>query len=413
MKEQRKTPKLRFPEFTGDWKQRKLGDSCKLNGRIGFRGYTEKDIISKEAGGVLTFSPTNIVDNKLTIECKNTYITREKYDESPEIKISNGDILFVKTGSTLGKSALVTGLKEDASINPQIVVMRVEKDTENFMSNVLITNRVMKQVAAVKIGGAVPTMTETELKNFTYFAPAEKEEKKKIGDYFRTLDHLITLHQRKCDAIKELKKGMLQKMFPKNGEKIPEVRFPGFTDDWEQRKLGDISESYSGGTPTAGKKEYYDGDIPFIRSGEISGDKTELFITDEGLNNSSAKMVKIGDILYALYGATSGEVSISKLKGAINQAILAIHPHEDYDSQFLMQWLRKSKENIIGTYLQGGQGNLSGNIVKQLLIDVPTYEEQKKIGAYFEHLDNLITLHQRKVEKLKEMKKGLLQQMFV
>ena len=179
------------------WEQRKLGDSCKLNGRIGFRGYTEKDIISKEAGGVLTFSPTNIVDNKLTIECKNTYITREKYDESPEIKISNGDILFVKTGSTLGKSALVAGLKEDASINPQIVVMRVEKDTENFMSNVLITDRVMKQVAAVKIGGAVPTMTETELKNFTYFAPAEKEEKKKIGDHFRTLDNLITLHQRK------------------------------------------------------------------------------------------------------------------------------------------------------------------------------------------------------------------------
>ena len=192
----------------------------------------------------------------------------------------------------------------------------------------------------------------------------------------------------------------------------PNIRFRGYTEDWEQRKLGDISESYSGGTPTAGKKEYYDGDIPFIRSGEISGDKTELFITDEGLNNSSAKMVKIGDILYALYGATSGEVSISKLKGAINQAILAIHPHEDYDSQFLMQWLRKSKENIIGTYLQGGQGNLSGNIVKQLLIDVPTYEEQKKIGAYFEYLDNLITLHQRKCEETRKLKKYMLQKMF-
>lgn len=112
-----KVPEIRFKGFTDDWEQRKLGDSCKLNGRIGFRGYTEKDIISKEAGGVLTFSPTNIVDNKLTIECKNTYITREKYDESPEIKISNGDILFVKTGSTLGKSALVAGLKEDASCN--------------------------------------------------------------------------------------------------------------------------------------------------------------------------------------------------------------------------------------------------------------------------------------------------------
>ena len=180
-----------------DWEQRKLGETCKLNGRIGFRGYTEKDIVTKEAGGVLTFSPTNIVNNKLTMECKNTYITYEKYDESPEIKISNGDILFVKTGSTLGKSALVTGLEVDASINPQIVVIRVEKESETFMSNVLITHGIMKQVAAVKIGGAVPTMTETELKNLTYFAPAEKEEQKKIGDYFTNLDHLITLHHRK------------------------------------------------------------------------------------------------------------------------------------------------------------------------------------------------------------------------
>ena len=174
-----------------------MGDSCKLNGRIGFRGYTEKDIVTKEAGGVLTFSPTNIVDNKLTMECKSTYITREKYNESPEIKIFNGDILFVKTGSTLGKSALVTGLKEDASINPQIVVMRVEKGTETFMSNVLITDGIKKQVTAVKIGGAVPTMTETELKNFKYYVPIEKEEQKKIGKYFEELDHLITLHQHK------------------------------------------------------------------------------------------------------------------------------------------------------------------------------------------------------------------------
>ena len=194
--------------------------------------------------------------------------------------------------------------------------------------------------------------------------------------------------------------------------KKPKIRFNGFNDDWEQRKLGDITESYSGGTPTAGKKEYYDGNIPFIRSGEISSDKTELFISEEWLNRSSAKMVKIGDILYALYGATSGEVSISKLKGAINQAILAIQPHQNYDSQFLMQWLRKSKENIIGTYLQGGQGNLSGNIVKELIIDIPTYEEQKEIGAYLKKLDHLITLHQRKCDEIKKLKKYMLQNMF-
>ena len=182
--------------YINPWEQRKVGDTCKINGRIGFRGYTEKDIISKEAGGVLTFSPTNIVDNKLTMDCKNTYITREKYDESPEIMIRNGDILFVKTGSTLGKSALVTGLGEDASINPQIVVMRVEEGTETFFSNVLITQDVLKQVAAVRIGGAVPTMTETELKNFVYYEPTSKAEKTKIGEYFQNLDNLITLHRR-------------------------------------------------------------------------------------------------------------------------------------------------------------------------------------------------------------------------
>ena len=197
-----------------------------------------------------------------------------------------------------------------------------------------------------------------------------------------------------------------------NDKQKPSIRFKGFTEAWEQRKLGDITESYSGGTPTAGKKEYYDGNIPFIRSGEISDDKTELFISEEGLNSSSAKMVKIGDVLYALYGAISGEVSISKLKGAINQAILAIQPHQNYDSQFLMQWLRKSKENIIGTYLQGGQGNLSGNIVKELIIDVPIYEEQKQIGEYFRNIDNLITLHQRKYDKLVNVKKSMLEKMF-
>lgn len=193
----------------------------------------------------------------------------------------------------------------------------------------------------------------------------------------------------------------------------PAIRFRGFTDAWEQRKLGEITESYSGGTPTVGNNAYYDGDIPFIRSGEISGDYTELFITSEGLNSSSAKMVKEGDILYALYGATSGEVSISKLKGAINQAILAIQPHQNYDNQFLMQWLKKSKKYIIDTYLQGGQGNLSGNIVKNLPVDLPTYDEQHQIGAYFKHLDNLITLHQRKLEKLKNIKKSCLEKMFV
>lgn len=195
--------------------------------------------------------------------------------------------------------------------------------------------------------------------------------------------------------------------------KVPQIRFNGYSDAWEERKLGAITDSFSGGTPTAGKAEYYGGEIPFIRSGEISSDSTELFITDAGLNNSSAKMVGIGDILYALYGATSGETSISRINGAINQAILAIRPTKGDDPYMIVQWLKKQKETIISTYLQGGQGNLSGSIVKDLLITLPkNQDEQAKVGSFFKKLDQTIALHQRKLDLLKEQKKGYLQKMF-
>lgn len=195
-------------------------------------------------------------------------------------------------------------------------------------------------------------------------------------------------------------------------KKQPKRRFAGFTDDWEERKLGEVTESYSGGTPSVSNSEYYDGKIPFIRSGEINNNFTELFISEDGLNNSSAKLVSKGDILYALYGATSGEVSISQLNGAINQAILAIKPRDNYNSQFIMQWLRKSKRTIVDTYLQGGQGNLSGSIVKGLSIKSPSYKEQALIGMLSQNIDNLITLHQRKLDKVKALKAACLTEMF-
>ena len=181
---------------------------------------------------------------------------------------------------------------------------------------------------------------------------------------------------------------------------------------WEQRKLGEFTISYSGGTPSVGIKEYYNGQIPFIRSAEINSEITELFLTEEGLKNSSARLVDVGDILYALYGATSGEVGRARLKGAVNQAILVIKPHKEYDSEFLTNWLRKSKESIVETYLQGGQGNLSGTIVKELLVCSPSHTEQEEIGSFFYNLDNLITLHQRKLDRLKNIKKSMLDKMF-
>ncbi|CAH1856126.1 hypothetical protein LMG032447_01234 [Convivina praedatoris] len=161
--------------------------------------------------------------------------------------------------------------------------------------------------------------------------------------------------------------------------------------------MGSFTETYSGGTPSADNSKYYGGDIPFIRSAEINLDKTKLYLTEAGLNNSSAKLVAVGDILYAMYGATSGEVGVSRINGAINQAILAIKPTQNDDPQFIMQWLRNQKEHIVNIYLQGGQGNLSGTIVKKLEIETPVENsEELRIGIISQSLDNLITVNQRK-----------------
>ena len=195
------------------------------------------------------------------------------------------------------------------------------------------------------------------------------------------------------------------------GKRAPEIRFRGFTDNWEQRKLGEITESYSGGTPSVANHSYYGGSIPFIRSAEINSINTELYLTEEGLNSSSAKLVEEGDILYALYGATSGEVGISQINGAINQAILAIKPKSKYDPNFIMQWLRRQKNSIISTYLQGGQGNLSGAIVKDLILSVPIeYDEQIRIGAFFKQLDNTIALHLCKQQQFESLKKSMIKE---
>ena len=194
--------------------------------------------------------------------------------------------------------------------------------------------------------------------------------------------------------------------------KVPAIRFAGFTDPWEQRKLGELALTYSGGTPSAGNSAYYGGEIPFIRSAEIDCDSTELSLTVAGLNNSSAKLVDKGMVLYAMYGATSGEVAISKIKGAINQAILAMDASDMAANRFIAYWLRRQKKSITETFLQGGQGNLSGAIVKELGIPQPSLDEQRQIGSFFSNLDDLITLHQRKYDKLVILKKTMLEKMF-
>jgi type I restriction enzyme S subunit len=202
------------------------------------------------------------------------------------------------------------------------------------------------------------------------------------------------------------------KYMTNNSNNTPQLRFPGFTGEWAEKKLSEVATSFSGGTPKSSEPTYYGGSIPFIRSGEIHGSETALFITEEGLNNSSAKLVNKGDLLYALYGATSGDVAISKINGAINQAILCIRS-EEINSCFLCNYLEKVKNLITSRYLQGGQGNLSGDIIMSLNIPFTSTAEQEKIADCLSTMDTLIAAQRQKVEALKERKRGLMQQLFL
>ena len=378
------------------WKQRKLNEVCKINGRIGFRGYTQKDIVSQEQGGVLTFSPTNIVDNTLTMKCRNTYITKEKYEESPEIKIKNGDILFVKTGSTLGKSALVMGLHENATINPQIVVLRTQEEAK-FLSVILISDSLLKKVAAVKIGGAVPTITEAELKNFTFYEPEDFAERVKIGNCFTYFDSIITFHHRKLNIINKI------------------CRYA-----WEQRKLSDIYGSIGNAfvgtaTPYYAEQGHFYLESNNVKDGQINHN-SEVFINDEFYEKQKDKWLHTGDMVMVQSGHVGHAAVISEEldNTAAHALIMFRNPKEEIEPYFLNYEYQtdKAKKKIENITTGNTIKHILASDMQEFVVDVPKYEEQKVIADYFRNLDHIITLHQRKCDEAKKLKKCMLQKMF-
>jgi len=203
------------------------------------------------------------------------------------------------------------------------------------------------------------------------------------------------------------------KNIDKQGKKllnVPNLRFPEFEGEWEKMKLKDVCSFFSGGTPSSTNKSYYDGDIPFIRSGEIGAGSTELFLSELGLNNSSAKIVEVGDLLLALYGATSGQIAISKIKGAINQAILCIR--SSHNNVFFKSTWEKRVGKILQAFLQGGQGNLSAEIVKSLTFYFPKMQEQNKIAYLISLIEERIATQNRIIEKYESLIKGITQKVY-
>lgn len=248
------------------------------------------------------------------------------------------------------------------------------------------------------------------IKDDTFFAMPinipTAQEQDRIALFFNVIEQRIDKQRSLVESLKKYKRGVMRAIFRDKAILFSE------TTKWKSVHLGDECTFFSGGTPKSTDSSFYGGAIPFIRSGEIHSDKTELFLTDDGLKYSSAKMVSKGDLIIALYGATSGEVDISKIDGAINQAILCIRPSW-INKVYLKYLLEDRKDDILNTYLQGGQGNLSAEIIKNLIFDIPDECSQLVVVDFLNTMDRRINSSIRLMENLITLRSGLMQQLFI
>ena len=398
-------PKLRFPGFSGEWEEKKLGDLLEFKNGI--------NATKEQYGRGVKF--INVLDI-----LNNDFITHDKIIGSVDVEqsiadkfsVNYGDILFQRSSETreeVGTACVY--LDKDTSSTFGGFVIRGKKigEYEPIFLNKLLKTNLSRDAITSRSGGSTRYNIGQEILNSIVLPFPSIPEQTKIATFLTEVDKKLTALKQKKILLEQYKKGVMQQIFSQqlrfkddNGNDFP---------DWEEKKLGDFCTFFSGGTPTSTNQKFYNGIIPFIGSGNIYDSEVFNFISEEALKSSSAKIVEKGDLLYALYGANSGEVAISKMNGAINQAILCIRNKECI--QYLYYVLLLNKENIVSTYLQGGQGNLSSQIIKKLSYKFPSLPEQTKIANFLSAIDEKINHCQGQIEKIQVWKKGLLQQLFV
>ena len=406
------TPNIRFKGFTDDWEQRKLGELVEFyNGDRSSRYPNDSDMVSE---GVPFINAGDLVSGRVKLDTANK-ITEEKFNELSGAKIQRGDIIYCLRG-TLGKNAFVDNF-DVGTVASSLVDIRPKKVVGKYLYQVLNSDIEYTQRIVNDEGAAQPNLSAKNLSLFNIPMPDEVEQEK-IAAYFDDLDNLITLHQRKCDETKELKKFMLQKMFPKNGEKKPEIRFEGFTDDWEQRKLGEIANKVT----TKNKDTQYV--ETFTNSAELGIISQRDFFDHDvsNMDNISGYYVVDDDaFVYNPRISTSapvGPINRNKLgrTGVMSPLYTVFKTHSVY-SEYL-EWFFKSTRWHSFMKFNGDSGarsdrfSIKDAVFFEMPIPIPDIEEQKKIGQYLSTLDNLITLHQRKCDEIKEIKKFMLQNMF-
>ena len=399
----KKSPQLRFEGFTDDWEQRKLKD---IVNRV-----TRKNK-NLESTLPLTISAQYGLVDQITFFNKQI----ASKDMSGYYLLQKGEFAYNKSYSKDFPWGAIKRLNmyDEGVLSTLYIAFLPFKVNSDFLVSYYETDGWHKEVAIRAAEGArnhgLLNITAVDFFDTGLMIPPNNDEQQEIGGFFIELDHTITLHQRKLDLLKEQKKGYLQKMFPKNGAKVPELRFAGFADDWEERKLGDVFSERS--------ERSSEGELisVTINSGVVKA--SELDRKDNSSNDkSNYKKVEVGDIAYNSMRMWQGASGYSSYDGILSPAYTVIIPKEGTDSKFFAYDFKR--HDMIQTFKRNSQGltsdtwNLKFPTLKSVKVMVPCMEEQTKISNFFERLDTTITLHRRKLDLLKEQKKGFLQKMFV
>ena len=398
-------PAIRFKGFTDTWEQRKLGELALFNPKDELPQTFEYVDLESVVG-------TEILSHRT--EAKSSAPSRAQ-------RLAHTGDLFYQTVRPYQKNNYLFEKPDNNYVfSTGYAQMRPYVDGY-FLLSLVQSDRLVKAVLDNCTGTSYPAINVNDLAEIEVAAPLDENEAQKIGTIFRNIDNLITLHQRKLDKLHKVKRSLLERMFPRNGANVPEIRFSGFTDAWEQRKLGEISESFEYGLNAAATE--YDGKHKYIRITDID-DSTHLFLQDDltspdiDFSTADDYLLQEGDVLFARTGASVGKTYIYRRSdGDLYFAGFLIRAKikSDYDADFVFQnTLTDSYDSYIRiTSQRSGQPGVNAQEYANFALSVPSLAEQKKIGAYFSHLDSLITLHQRKLDKLRQIKRSMLEKMFV
>ncbi|WP_326931417.1 restriction endonuclease subunit S [Enterococcus avium] len=392
-------PEIRFPEFTDEWEQRKLGDESDVrDGTHDSPKYYDK--------GYPLVTSKNLKDFGLDLS-NVSFISDEDFEViNKRSKVDIGDILFGMIG-TIGNPVLVD--RADFAIKNVALIKEQKKILNSFLIQILKSPVFDKYIKNENAGGTQKFLSLSKVRDFNFLCP-NIDEQNCISAFFKKLDDTIALHQRKLDLLKETKKGFLQKMFPKNGAKVPEIRFPGFTGDWEERKLGEVVVFLNG--RAFKQQELLDsGKYRVLRVGNFNTNDRWYY---SNLELEEDKYANKGDLLY-LWATSFGPEMWNEERVIYHYHIWKLKfLSKELDKQYLYTWLLTDKEKIKESTNGTTMVHVTkGGIEQRTFQFPPDINEQQKIGAFFKQLDDTIALHQRKLDLLKETKKGFLQKMFV